>query len=97
MPGLDKTIDRQALYLSEKKKVGKYNHAYTDFVESVTLEDFQKIEKWKSLFGSGGSPTKVNREIARHDIQNQPENGMSFNYKELDIHKFLNKPQNFFQ
>ena len=27
------------------------------------------------------------------DIQNQPENGMSFNYKELDIHKFMNKPK----
>lgn len=25
------------------------------------------------------------------DIQNQSENGMSFNYKELDVHKFLNK------
>lgn len=73
MPALDKTIDRQAHYRSEKKKVGKYKHAYTDFVESVTLEEFRKIEEWKSLFGSGGSPTKVNREIARQDIQNQPE------------------------
>ena len=73
MPALDKTIDRQAHYRSKKLKVGKYKHDHTNFVETVTLEDFQKIEEWKSLFGIGGRPTKVNKEIARQDIQNQPE------------------------
>ena len=84
---------------SRKSKQGEKTTSSQFENRNTTVIDWQKVVK-KAKINLVNVFEADSAEILEHlevrifvDIQNQPENGMSFNYKELDIHKFLNKPK----
>ena len=84
---------------SRKNKQGVKTTSSQFENRNTNVIDWQKVVK-KAKINLVNVFEADSAEILEHlevrifvDIQNQPENGMSFNYKELDIHKFLNKPK----
>jgi hypothetical protein len=69
-----KTYDYTDLIKDEKKSLRKYKHEHTEFIDSITLEDFLDLEEWMKYFGNGGRPTKENAMLAEADIKNYNEN-----------------------
>ena len=69
-----KTYDYTDLIKDEKKSLIKYKHEHTEFIDSITLEDFLDLEEWMKYFGNGGRPTKENAMLAEADIKNYNEN-----------------------
>jgi len=69
-----KTYDYTDLIKDEKKSLRKYKHEHTEFIDSITLEDFLDLKEWMKYFGNGGRPTKENAMLAEADIINYNEN-----------------------
>ena len=73
-----KTSEYNTLYRTIKKDVRHYPHEDREFVVSVSIDDFHKIEEWMKYFGSGGRPTKINAARAVIDIKNLPTHVQPF-------------------
>lgn len=69
-----KTYDYSNLIKDQKKSLRKYKHEHSEFIETITLEDFLDLEEWMKYFGHGGRPTKENAMLAQADIKNYNEN-----------------------
>jgi hypothetical protein len=68
-----KSPEYKSLYRDTKKKVRVYKRSdHREFVDSITREDFTKIENWMQYFGTGGRPTKENLKLAKEDVKNLP-------------------------
>lgn len=61
-----------------KKDVRHYPHEDREFVDSVSIDDFHKIEEWMEYFGTGGRPSKINAARAMVDVSNLPKHVQSF-------------------
>jgi len=68
-----KTPEYNSFRRNAKKDVRHYPHEDREFVESVSIDDFHKIEEWMKYFGSGGRPSKINAARAMVDISNLPK------------------------
>jgi hypothetical protein len=67
------------LYRDSARDVRKYqNSEYQEFVNSITQDDFNAIEKWIRYFGTGGRPPKKNVELARRDVSTLPKHLQHF-------------------
>jgi hypothetical protein len=73
-----KTSEYNSFYRTTKKNVRHYPHEDRQFVDSVSIDDFHKIEEWMKYFGTGGRPTKINAARAMVDISNLPKHVQSF-------------------
>lgn len=88
---------RAAERAAKKNVLNDLTQNTTKKIKVINWQDYVKQSKINLIKVFEENSSEILKHIEERifvDIQNQPKNGLSFNYKELDIHKFLDR-QNF--